>query len=106
MRDSVVEATGESGYKYATPQQLSTAVHTITQELRGTVQACRHRGIVHVSHNNLLFFELSDVKQLKGELDQELQEKTRNEANLSSKLEEMTQVCMYWYVCVCVCVCV
>ena len=37
----MVEATGESGYKYATPEQLSTAVHAITQELRGTVQACR-----------------------------------------------------------------
>ena len=46
------------------------------------------------------------MKQLNGELDQELQEKTRNEANLSSKLEEVTQVCVYWYVCVFMHVCV
>jgi len=46
------------------------------------------------------------VKQLNGELDQELQEKTRNEANLSSQLEEVTQVCVYWYVCMFMHVCV
>ena len=51
MKDSVVEATGESGYKYASPQQLSTAVHAITQELRGTVQACRMWDTYYVGHH-------------------------------------------------------